>query len=104
MDDRDSCAHPYVLRLLPRSGKYASPMSPVKWRKQVAKKTLSEVATSLGCSSLSSVQRYETGEREAPNSVVLAYAKISDGQVTGEDLDLVRKRFLRHGSSKSSTA
>jgi len=69
-------------------------MEPAEWRKK-AGLTLKQAAQRLDCSSASCVFRYERGEREAPNSVVLAYGRESDGEVTGEDLNRVPKRFLR---------
>ncbi len=63
------------------------------WRKR-EKLTLREVALLLGRTAMSALN-YETGKREAPNSIALAYAKISKGEVTGADLHRVRKRFLR---------
>lgn len=85
-------------------------MNPRDWRQKRAKLTLGGAAKVLGCSSASCVLRYERGEREAPNSVVLAYEKLSDGDVTGADLARVRKRFLRttgtttEGSDKPQAA
>jgi len=69
-------------------------MDPRAWRKKAAR-TLTETALSLGLSSPSTVRRYETGEREAPNSIAIAYAEISGGAVSAEDLNRARQRFLR---------
>lgn len=68
-------------------------MNPETWRKK-AKKTLREAAALLGCSSHVTVERYETGKREAPNSIVIAYEKQSAGKVTAADLNRVRKKYL----------
>jgi len=74
-------------------------MTPAAWRAKT-KKTLEEVATLLreagaeDVSSLSTVRRYERGEREAPTSVSLAYRSISSRLVTAEDVDSVRKAWL----------
>ena len=72
----------------------APKMEPAHWRKK-AKLSLREVARKLGVASPNSVLRYESGEREAPNSIALAYERVSGGDVTGEDLNRVRKRHLR---------
>lgn len=81
-------------------------MDPAAWRKK-AKISLRDLANRLGCA-WSSVRRYERGEHEAPNSIVLAYEKISKdekgvSQVTGADLHRVHKRFLRESEGEAST-
>jgi transcriptional regulator with XRE-family HTH domain len=78
-------------------------MDPADWRRQ-AKKTLAEVAALVGCSSLSSVQRYETGEREAPNSISLAYRRISGGAVTPEDFENARKKYRRRTARRARSS
>jgi transcriptional regulator with XRE-family HTH domain len=69
-------------------------MGPTAWRER-ENLTLKEAAKRLGVSSASCVFRYERGERETPNSVTMAYARESGGEVTAEDLHRARKRFLR---------
>jgi transcriptional regulator with XRE-family HTH domain len=69
-------------------------MDPAAWRKKIGW-TLKKAALRLGCSSASVVFRYERGEREAPNSIALAYERESKGEVTSEDLHRVHKRWLR---------
>ena len=78
-------------------------MLPADWRKK-AGLSLREVARRLGCSSASSVLRWESGEREAPNSVVIAYDKISKGEVTSSDLNKARKKHLRADSASLDAA
>lgn len=68
-------------------------MDPANWRKKAAW-SLRDVAKLLGCSSASSVRRWEKGERDAPTSIALAYEQISGGKVRAEDLSRTRKRFL----------
>lgn len=68
-------------------------MHPTAWRKKKGL-TLRQVAKLLERSSASVVLRWETGELEAPNSVALAYERISKRAVTAEDLNRVRKAFL----------
>lgn len=70
-------------------------MNPCDWRQKIAKLSVRATAKSLGIKSPNCVLRYESGEREAPNSVAVKYSEISGGLVTGKDLDRVRKRFLR---------
>lgn len=84
------------------------PMTPSAWREK-AGLTLKQAAKRLGCSSASCVFRYERGEREAPNSVVLAYERESKDekglpQVTGEDLNRVRQRFVRESAKADRAA
>lgn len=78
-------------------------MNPAVWR-QKAKKTLAEVAGLVGCSSPTTVQRWERGEREVPNSVALAYASASNGEVTAEDLNKARQAYLAGKRTKSRRA
>lgn len=68
-------------------------MDPADWRRE-AKLTLRHMALRLG-RAWSSVRRWERGEKEAPNAVVLEYSRASEGKVTGADFNRVRKRFLR---------
>lgn len=68
-------------------------MDPAAWRKK-AKLSLRELAVRLRSTRMT-VSRYERGEREAPNSVALAYARESGDEVTGADLNRVRQRYLR---------
>ena len=68
-------------------------MAPGDWRKSENLK-LEDVAALLGRSRMS-VWHYETGRRDAPNSVVLAYRKISKGRVTSDDMQAVRRAWLR---------
>jgi transcriptional regulator with XRE-family HTH domain len=77
-------------------------MLPADWRKK-AGLSLREVARRLGCSSASSVLRWETGEREAPNSVVLAYEHESGGAVSGADLNRVRSHYKRSHSNRHTS-
>jgi transcriptional regulator with XRE-family HTH domain len=81
---------------------YTWPMVPARWRHQ-SKLSLRELAARLGITRMT-LSRYEKGEREVPNSVVLAYARESDGQVTGEDLDRVRKRYVRAQCDETAAA
>jgi len=74
-------------------------MAPKEWRESVNLK-LEDVAARLkraGVRRISrmSVWNYETGRRDAPNSVVVAYGKISDNRVTADDLHSVRRGWLR---------
>jgi len=73
-------------------------MDPRAWRKKKARLPLADVALLLGVSSPNTVRRYETGEREAPNSIALAYERVSAGAVSAEDLNRARSRFLRKSS------
>lgn len=77
-------------------------MNPADWR---AKKGLSlrQMAERLG-RAWSSIRRWERGEKEAPNAVVLVYAEASNGEVTGEDFQRVRKRYLRAQTSGTKAA
>ena len=68
-------------------------MFPATWRKQ-QQLSLRAVARMVGVVSATTVLRYERGEREAPNSVALAYEKTSRSLVTSEDLAHVRRSFL----------
>lgn len=77
-------------------------MAPSEWRKQ-ARLRLADLATHAGCASASSVMRYERGDREAPNSVVLAYQHLSKGLVTGEDFAAVRARYLADQPARRRT-
>lgn len=72
-------------------------MNPFAWRKKAAL-SLREVASQIGVSSAMSVLRYESGAREVPNSVALAYERISKRAVTSEDLDQARTEFLKAAS------
>lgn len=76
-------------------------MDPAAWRKR-EKLTVRGAAKRLGIKSAMSVLRYESGEREAPNSVAIAYERESGGEVSAEDLNRVRKRFLRMEEGKSA--
>jgi transcriptional regulator with XRE-family HTH domain len=67
-------------------------MTPAAWRKREGL-TLRELAARLGCTRMSAM-RYESGEREAPNSIALTYERISGGEVTAEDLNRARGRYL----------
>jgi transcriptional regulator with XRE-family HTH domain len=67
-------------------------MAPKEWRDSEGLK-LEDVAALLKRSRMS-VWNYETGRRDAPNSVVRLYAKISKGKVTSDDLHAVRRKFL----------
>jgi transcriptional regulator with XRE-family HTH domain len=67
-------------------------MDPAAWRKR-EKLTLRDLGAKLGINA-NSVTNYETGRREAPTSVSLAYQKLSGGDVTPEDLHRARRRFL----------
>jgi transcriptional regulator with XRE-family HTH domain len=84
-------------------------MTPSAWREK-AGLTLKETAKRLGVSSASCVFRYERGEREAPNSVVLAYERESRDengapQVTGADLQRVHQKWERdHKDERRSKA
>jgi predicted transcriptional regulator len=75
-------------------------MVPAIWRKRSGI-SLRNLALRLGCT-WSSARRYETGEREAPNSIALKYEEISGGEVTGEDLKRVRDRFLKNQPDKAA--
>lgn len=77
-------------------------MDPAAWRKR-SKLTLRDMAEKLG-RGWSSVRRWELGEKEAPNAVVLVYSEASKGEVTGEDFQRVRKRYLRAQLSTSKAA
>lgn len=68
-------------------------MAPKEWRDSEGLK-LEDVAALLKRSRMS-VWNYETGRRDAPNSVARAYEKISKGKVTSEDLHAVRRGWLR---------
>jgi transcriptional regulator with XRE-family HTH domain len=78
-------------------------MVPSSWRKQ-RELSLRAVAQLLGVESPSSVLRYERGEREAPNSIALAYERISAGAVTSEDLARAHRAFHGKPTSKRSRA
>ncbi len=69
-------------------------MTPRAWRKEVSGLSLRELALRLGVSSPNSVRNYESGQREAPNSIVIAWTEASAGAVTSEDLNVVRKAWL----------
>jgi transcriptional regulator with XRE-family HTH domain len=75
-------------------------MDPAAWRKREGL-SVRKAARRLGIRSPMSVLHYETGAREAPNSIVLAYERESAGTVTGADLHKVRQRYLR-GQSKAA--
>lgn len=75
-------------------------MGPREWRKSESLKPR-DVAARLGCS-VPSLYNYETGKRDVPNRIVLAYEKISDRKVTSEDLHLVRAKWLRRTSKKAA--
>jgi transcriptional regulator with XRE-family HTH domain len=77
-------------------------MDPSVWREQ-AGLTLREMAERLG-RGWSSVRRWELGEKEAPNSVVLEYDRASKGRVTSADFARVRKRFLRRNEDSDKAA
>lgn len=77
-------------------------MDPAGWRKK-AKLSLRDLAARLGITRMT-LSRYEKGEREAPNSVVLAYARESAGAVTGEDLNRARKRYVRARNTEADAA
>ena len=77
-------------------------MDPRAWRKKQAGLSLRAVATRLGCASPQTVRRYETGEREVPNSIALAYATESGGAVTAKDLDRTRNRYLKSRSTEAA--
>lgn len=74
-------------------------MGPREWR-QSQKLKLEDVAALLKCCSRMSVWNYETGRRDAPNSVVVAYDKISGGKVTSDDLHAVREARKKSKSRK----
>jgi transcriptional regulator with XRE-family HTH domain len=75
-------------------------MDPLDWR-QEAGLTLKDLATKCG-KGISTVRRYETGEKEAPNGVALIYERTSGGKVTSEDFARVRKQWLRKNDTKSA--
>lgn len=68
-------------------------MSPREWRKREDLKPR-DVAAWLGCS-VPSLYNYETGKRDVPNRIVVAFEKISKGKVTSDDLHAVRRGWLR---------
>ena len=69
-------------------------MTPSFWRKQQGL-SLREVAVQLGVASAMTVLRYESGAREVPNRVALAYERMTERAVTSEELNAVRVAFLR---------
>lgn len=68
-------------------------MAPKEWRESEGLK-LEDVAALLKRSRMS-VWHYETGRRDTPTSVAVAYEKISKGKVTPDDLHAVRRGWLR---------
>lgn len=75
-------------------------MAPKEWRESEGLK-LEDVAALLKRSRMS-VWNYETGRRDAPNSVVVGYDKISDGKVTSDDLHAVRRARQKLKSRKAA--
>jgi transcriptional regulator with XRE-family HTH domain len=69
-------------------------MAPAAWRKK-KKLSLRNVAKLIGVRSAMTVLNYESGAREMPNSVALAYERESDGEVSAEDIAAVRRSYLR---------
>lgn len=72
-------------------------MDPAAWRRR-ERLSLRDVAALIGCTRMS-VKRYEEGARDPTNSTVVAYKRISKGDVTGEDFDRARRRFLRRAEN-----
>ncbi len=75
-------------------------MDPAAWRKREGL-ALRDLAARFRMA-WSSVRRYERGESDAPTSVALLYVRLSKGEVTGEDLNRVRKRFLHTANEPPS--
>jgi predicted transcriptional regulator len=74
-------------------------MAPAAWRKR-ERLSLQKLADLLGVKSRETARRYETGEHEAPASIVAAYERVTKdaagvSQVTLEDLNRVRRSYLR---------
>lgn len=83
---------------VPSKAQYAA-MDPASWRKTQG--SLREWARKLK-RPWSSLRRWENGESEAPNSIVVAYDKASEGLVTGRDFERVRRRFLRTSNARAA--
>jgi len=82
-------------------------MAPREWR-EGERLRLEDVAARLAphlprkTCARQSVWHYETGRRDAPTSIALAYEKISKGKVTSEDLHSVRREWLREQAKKAA--